>query len=411
VIDIDRLDEQLEAALDEDLRVLRRALSPPPEPATAEPPPTPEPPPPPAAVIPTPVAAARPASVTPVPRVQPAPRPPAPRPPAPRSPAPTPPAPPRVASRPVARRQEPRLRPRTTRGAGFTLPTFEKAAPSTAVTTDPRRPVAQLLRDGRVDEARRQIRVSAADPREAAALATMLALFEGRHDDARRSAENLRMLASAACDAEGLDRYWLQRFWLALDWGDSEERYEVLDYCRERAYRYDDLSWRGRLTLLLARLGRLDEARREIETAFEMLGRIPQDHVWLDVATDLAETAALLGDARVATALARSLAKERPVLVVVGGGWICKGSLARYRGLLAAMLGDWRECDTQFGIAVDASRAFGARPALARALAEWGGSLQDRDERRARSCLQESSAVAAELGLTAVSLVQSAQAS
>lgn len=55
-------------------------------------------------------------------------------------------------------------------------------------------------------------------------------------------------------------------FRAVLDSHDDDERYDFLDRCRHRAYVDDDLMWRAGLTVLLARMGRTDEASRELDT-------------------------------------------------------------------------------------------------------------------------------------------------
>jgi hypothetical protein len=71
--------------------------------------------------------------------------------------------------------------------------------------------------------------------------------------------------------------------------------HDLLDHCRERAYRHDDLQWRAALTLLLARTGRLVEARVEYEATssrFRTIGNPPMS--WIDVGRTLSEAEAIL---------------------------------------------------------------------------------------------------------------------
>lgn len=101
-----------------------------------------------------------------------------------------------------------------------------------------------------------------------------------------------------------------ERFWRVLNGGDEDEHYELLDECRRRAYTYGELRWRGALTLLLAHLGRRDEAVRELEATVGECESLPRDAAWLDIVTKLAEAASLLGDVARAKTLRKWLAKR-----------------------------------------------------------------------------------------------------
>jgi tetratricopeptide (TPR) repeat protein len=211
---------------------------------------------------------------------------------------------------------------------------------------------------------------SSSHPRDALTWATMRALLDGRQDAVRRGVDELRRLAERTDDAEAWDRYWLQRFWAAFEWGTDEERFEVLDHCRERAYRFDEVPWWGNLTLLLAAMGKQDEAIRAFDAALQL-----PDAQGLDPLTNLIDAGALLGDAgRVALAF-RSLGAPEGRLVVVGPGVVCKGSVDRYRALGLASLGRWDEAGHAFRSAEAAHRAIGARPLLERTIRQASGSL------------------------------------
>ena len=262
------------------------------------------------------------------------------------------------------------------------------------------RRVPELIEAGRMDEAHRHIAAHAllaeesgspAACRDAAAWATMAALLDGRQDDARDGAELVLALGREARDPGAVDRYWAQRFWVVLEWGDEEERFEALDHCREKAYRHDDPSWRGALTLLLARMGRTEEAGRELDfCTSRCLGGSLRDRVWTDIATNLAESAALLGDPRRAALVQRALLGAPDGFVLGGGGWVCKGSVARFQGMLAAVTCRWTDCDDHFARAVAVHRSLGAPVLLARTLHEWGRSLEQRDPLGASQRLDES---------------------
>ena len=225
----------------------------------------------------------------------------------------------------------------------------------------------ELLGLGLLDEAAAAV-AGGAHPRDALTWTTMRALLEGRQDAARSGIEELRRLAQRTDDAEAWDRYWVQRFWSVFEWGTVEDRYDVLDHCRDRAYRFDDLPWSGNLTLLLAATGKEDEARRAFDATQDLVARASTDGGLLDVVTNLVEAAALMGDAGRVAAAARMLRWREGRLVVVGAAAVCKGSVDRYLGLAHLALGDSVRAGECFRRAEATHRAIGAGPMLARTL-------------------------------------------
>ena len=247
----------------------------------------------------------------------------------------------------------------------------------------------------------------AADRRDAAALATMVALLDGREAQARSGSDAVLALGWEAHDPEAADRYWAQRLWIVLEWGGEDEHAELLDHSRERAYRDGDTAWTGAIALLLARSGRADEARAAFDAASRALetgpGGAPERGAgrgaWLDLATDLAEAAALLGDAGRAATVTKALARTPVPSVAIGRGRVCKGATARYRGLLAAALGRWDEADREYRAATELQRRLEAGPLLARTVHEWGRLLQGRNDVRSRSYLAEGAELGRRLAL------------
>ena len=227
--------------------------------------------------------------------------------------------------------------------------------------------VPELVELGLVDEAEVAI-AAATDPRDALTWTIMRALL---HGDQKTAAAGMAKLAQ---DPAGADRYWAQRFWAAFEWGSEEERYEVLEHCRTRAYRFDDLVWWGNLTLLLAVMGKHDEAFRAFDEALSPLAGVAKDAAWLDVLTNLIEAAALLGDPSRVAAAGRSLRWPEDRLVVVGPGLVCKGSVERYRALVHVAGGRWNKAEECFRSAEAVHRAIGAGPLLRRTLQQASGS-------------------------------------
>jgi len=238
---------------------------------------------------------------------------------------------------------------------------------------------------------------------DAAGWAVMRALLAGRETAARASLEEARALDLLDRHPGGKDRHWNQRLAIALTWGDDNERNDVLDQCRERAYCQGDDAWQGRLTLLLAVLGRAGEAGREFDAGINaVLDTSTHDAGWLDLATDLAEAAAVLGDGRRAGLARRGLARVGTAsLVVVGRAWVCKGSVARYHALATAAAGEVDVSDGYFRTAAEAHRHLGAEVLLARTLGDWGHSLAHLDPQRGAQLRREGTELSHRLGLSA----------
>ena len=231
-----------------------------------------------------------------------------------------------------------------------------------------------LLELGLIDEAEARIAVTT-DPRDALTWATMRALLYGQRDVVAAGVEKMREQARATKDPELDERYWVQRAWAAFEWGDDDERLQVLDHCRERAYRFDDVHWWGNLALLLAAMRKDDEALRAIDEAHEFLGSVTKNAVWLDALTNLMEASALLGDGGRLAACHRSLQWPEGRLVIVGPGVVCKGSVDRYRALGFVALGKWQQAEECFHSAEAAHRAIGAGPLLNRTLQQASAKL------------------------------------
>ena len=266
------------------------------------------------------------------------------------------------------------------------------------------RRVQELVRLGRLHEADLHLAAHAflagetgtpADRRDAAAWATMRALADGREADARAGADRVLALGREAGDPDAWHRYLIVRYRVVSEWGSEDERDELLDLCRARAYWFDELSWRGALTLLLARLGKAGEAAREFDTTTSRcLAAGPRREAWLDVTTDLAEAVAVLGDPARASVAASSFGWPATGMVVAGRAEVCKGAIDRYRALAAAATGDRDQSDRHFRAATEATRRLGAPLLLARVLEEWGHSLAGRDSARASALLEESAQLA-----------------
>lgn len=249
-----------------------------------------------------------------------------------------------------------------------------RRAPRRARRHRPPPSVSALLELGRIDEVEARI-ATTADRFDALTWATMRALLLGHRGPAEAGIEKLGELAQTGDAREPWERYWIQRFWAASEWGSHDERLDVLEHCRERAYRFDELHWWANLTLLLAATGMHEEACSAFDDTLRFLGRVPKDRVWLDELTNLIDAAVFLGDPDRLAAAHRALRWPDGRVVVVGNAIVCKGSVDRYKALGYAALGRTKQADRYFRSAEALHREIGAGPLLARTRQQAGGSL------------------------------------
>jgi hypothetical protein len=122
--------------------------------------------------------------------------------------------------------------------------------------------------------------------------------------------------------------------------------------------------WRCGLALVLAELGRADEARRELEhLAAADFEDVPRDALWLVSMSLLAELCTLLHDRPRARRLYELLVPyEGRNVVSMGAAYV--GPVARYLGLLAMTIGEDERALGHLETARSAAERMGARPAV-----------------------------------------------
>ncbi len=122
--------------------------------------------------------------------------------------------------------------------------------------------------------------------------------------------------------------------------------------------------WRCGLALVLAELGREDEARRELEhLAADDFDDIPRDALWLVAMALLAELCALLDDRPRARRLYDLLVPyDGRNVVALGAAYL--GPVARYLGLLAMTAGESERALGHLETARAAAERMGARPTI-----------------------------------------------
>jgi AAA ATPase domain len=159
--------------------------------------------------------------------------------------------------------------------------------------------------------------------------------------------------------------------------------------------------WRCGLALVLAELGREDEARRELEhLAVADFEDVPRDALWLVAMSLLAELCTLLDDRSRARRLYELLVPyEGRNVVSMGAAYL--GPVARYLGLLAMTIGEDERALGHLETARSAAERMGARPTVVLAALDAAEVLARRDApgdaRRGRALVQRVAQDAAQM--------------
>jgi hypothetical protein len=236
------------------------------------------------------------------------------------------------------------------------------------------------------------------------AIRGLRAQLDGRLEEAAREAFEttrlqLRLQASPRWIATVLA---LPLWWLALLRGQGAP---VLQLMQQEAGRFGPVHL-GHLFIgrLQCELGARDEAQQILDRHVSWLEPAPRDDGFAFVAGLAAEICTLLGDRAHAAVLYPMLRPYRVATLI--GSVICTGSLARPLGGLAALLGDFDECDALFAQAL--AHADGLRSPVLRAWTEldYARALRGRSQggarARRRQLLESVLASARELGMQGV---------
>lgn len=164
--------------------------------------------------------------------------------------------------------------------------------------------------------------------------------------------------------------------------------------------------WRPGFAALLAELGLLQDASRELarvrQEGFDQL----RSALWVASLSYLADACAIVGDEQLAAIVYDELVPLAGGNVVVGHGVACYGAADRFLGLLAATLGDQQLAIGHFERALAVNRRMGAPTWIAHTLYAYGRTLRvrDRGEDRAQAAelLSEAASLAERIGMPAL---------
>ena len=169
---------------------------------------------------------------------------------------------------------------------------------------------------------------------------------------------------------------------------------------------YDRPAWKFGYATLLAMQGEHDDARvvlvPMLDAGFEAI--VPHDDLYFLCIAAAATTVVELGDAAYAAPLFDLLAPHASPVIVAGSGALCWGSMHRFLGPLAALLGNTERAIVHFEAAMAVHERLGARPFLARDRLAYAELLREvgGDSVRIENLQRTGLALARELGMREV---------
>jgi DNA-binding SARP family transcriptional activator len=229
----------------------------------------------------------------------------------------------------------------------------------------------------------------------------MIALLEGRFDDAERLIPQTRDLGQRALSWSAAVSYGLQLYVLRRQQGRLGEVEQLVRHSVEEYSTYP--IWGCVMVQTTAELGQIAEAR----AGFEALGAdgfasLPFDEEWLVSMAMLAETARTLGDAERATVLYELLLPYGDHVAICYPD-VMIGAVSLYLGLLADTMHRFDEAARHFEAAIAMNERIGARPWLAHARGDLAALLLKHggpgDTERSRLLLSQALATYRELGM------------
>lgn len=238
-----------------------------------------------------------------------------------------------------------------------------------------------------------------------ACMDVMRLIRAGRLDEAEAAAEPCLLRGLEVGDADATGFYGAQL--LAIRWlqgRDAELGELISETLSSASLAVVEYGFRASAVMVLARGGRLDEARAALKPLRDQgLAALPRSSTWLAAMVGLVEAAWLLEDRELAAEAAELLRPFAELPVMVSLAVSCFGSVARALGRATLTMGDPAAAVGHLEQAVAANVRLDHRPATAVSRAELAEALIGRakpgDLKRARSLLVEAVTQARDLGL------------
>ncbi|HEV2783275.1 MAG TPA: AAA family ATPase [Actinophytocola sp.] len=238
-----------------------------------------------------------------------------------------------------------------------------------------------------------------------ACMDVMRLIRAGRLDEAEAAAGECLRLGLDVGDADATGYYGAQLLTIRWLQGRDAELAELVTGTVESAsLAVGEYGFRASVVMVLARGGRLDEARAALEPLRAMgLVTLPKSSTWLAAMVGLAEAAAMLDDPDLAAEVADLLRPYADLPAMPSLGVSCLGSVSRALGRAALTAGDPASAVAYLEQAIAMNVRLEHRPATAVCRAELAEALVARggpgDLERARTQLADAIDEARALGL------------
>ena len=230
-----------------------------------------------------------------------------------------------------------------------------------------------------------------------------LALFEGRFAEAEPAIHEGLELGLPVQSANAQLAFDLQMYALRREQGRLEEVLDMIERAGDAYPAYP--VWRYVVIDVFAELERMDDARAALGASAADDYPLYLEMQWLFAMSLLPEVCRYLEDVAAASAI-YELLRPYPRRNAVLPPELCRGSVSRGLGILAATAADWNAAAGHFEVALEMNAAMGARPWLAHTQYDYArmllarGGAGDRD--RARDLLSSANALSRQLGMTAL---------
>ena len=235
----------------------------------------------------------------------------------------------------------------------------------------------------------------------AASCRAMLAVGEGRFDDAERSIDQAHRIGRMR-GQDFMGVLGMQMFTLRREQGRLQELEPAVRMFL--AQNENESIWRPGLAVLYLELGMIDQAREEYERlAVRDFTDLPRDGVWLACMTYFAEMSAAFGDRKRSEVLYEELLPYAPFTLAMGGCVANYGAASRYLGILATTMERWDAAERNLEHALELNRKIKAWAWVAHTEFRFGEMLlarrRNEDQRRAEGLLRSALRTAQAFGM------------
>ena len=257
--------------------------------------------------------------------------------------------------------------------------------------------LALLIEAYAIDEARadnavhRELSERAGQPFLAMVVAqhdAVLALCDGRLDVAEAAANRAEEIARRTAGSHHTAVHGIQMFSIRREQGRLGEIAPVIRLIASGEMEADSL-WRPALAVLLAEIGDVEPARREVKALVDAgLGSLPRGGLGVGGLTYVADACGLIEDSALAAPIYEHLLPFEGQNTVIGSAVACYGAADRMLGALATVMGRWDVAERHLENALVLNRRLPtwiAHTLYERArLARRRGPPQDPDDARER---------------------------